>query len=156
MKHPILKKQDGQALAEMLISIPLLFLFAAGIIQFAVLFLADIQFEHACGEACRLYCANILSGDSLEGEIWTDLGSWNRYFDRDSLNVSARPPRSTADSTLAMVRSAVHFIPFLGVYEGNEWKIQIRCHPPLFFAFLFPHGVVLKTAMQAYRYPGAH
>ena len=145
----------GQALTEFLIVVPILCLFAAGILQFAILFLADIQFEHACGETARRYCAKQVDENSFEGEIWMELGAWGRYFDRSSLRVSTQPPSSAAHAILNTVQTSMRFIPFLKGYEGAQWKVQIRCRPPLFFAVLFPRGVPLNTELQAYRYRGA-
>ena len=150
---PFKKNHKGQALAEMLISIPVLFLFAAGIIQFAILFLSYVQFEHACGEAARQYSANLIDKDSLGPQIEENLGPLQRYLDLDSLRVTAQGPRSTTGQVLEKVRSFLSAIPFALKYEGSEWSIDINCRPPFFFAVIFPRGVPFHTVMQVYRYP---
>lgn len=140
-------------MSEMVIAIPLLFLFMAGIIQFAILFLSYVQFEHACGESARQYVAGIMDENSLSNKIYENLGYFQSFFDKDSLSVIIQEPKSTASEALDNVRSAIQFIPFSIKYEGYEWSINIRCRPPFFTKILFPDGIPLHTVMQVYRYP---
>ena len=144
--------RKGQALTEMVLSLPILLLFTAGIVQLAVLFLSDVQFEHSCGEAARLYAAGVIDEDSMAHQIYANLGHFQRYFDPDSLSVSIQEPRSTAAAALDRARSAISFIPFTINYEGYEWRVGIRCIPPFFFKVLMPQGVAFHTVMQVYRY----
>ena len=148
----IVKLEKGQALTEMLLSLPILFIFAAGIIQFAILFLSYVQFEHSCGEAARQYCANLINKDSLSPKIYENLGFFQTYFDRQSLTVTTQQPRSTAAAALERARKAIQHIPFTVNYEGYEWAVDVKCKPPVFFKVLFPNGVNFHTVMQTYRY----
>ncbi len=143
----------GQALAEMVLSIPLLFLLIAGIAQFAVLFLCYVQFEHACGEAARQYTARIVEKDSLGPAITDNLGYLGRYFDLASLSVKIQEPGGTADEVLDNVRNAISLIPFTINYDGAEWAVDINARPPFCFRPLFPHGIPFHTVLQVYRYP---
>src|SRR5258708_14934152 len=146
------RKPNGQAMSEMVIAIPVLFLFMAGIIQFSILFLSYVQFEHACGESARQYAAGIMDENSLGDKIYENLGRFQNFFDKSTLFVSIQEPRSTAGEVLDKTRDAIRFIPFTINYEGHEWSIHIRCKPPFFSKVLFPNGIPLPTAMQVYRY----
>jgi hypothetical protein len=147
-----IRNPNGQALSEMLISLPILFLFGAAILQFAILFLSYIQFEHACGEAARQYVAGIIDQDSLSPQINESLGSFGRFFMPNSIVVTIQEPRSKADAVFDKVRSSISRIPFTINYEGYEWAVDAKCRPPFFFNALFPNGVDFHTVMQAYRY----
>ncbi len=149
-----IKTEKGQALIEMLIALPLLCLFSAGIIQFAILFLSYVQFEHACGEAARQYAAGIIGKDSLEPEIENNLGYFRGYFDLYSLTATIQQPQSAPDRVLNNVRNIVSKIPGGLTYDGYEWSVNINCRPPFFFAAIFTGGIPFHTVMQVYRYPG--
>jgi Flp pilus assembly protein TadG len=149
-----IKTEKGQALTEMVIALPALCLFAAGIIQFAILFLSYVQFEHACGEAARQYAAGMINKDSIEIKIEDNLGHFRNFFDLYSLTATIQPPQSTPDSVLNDFRNIVSKIPFGLTYDGYEWSVDINCRPPFFFALIFPGGIPFHTVMQVYRYPG--
>jgi len=155
MKLPFLTQdQKGQAMAEMVICIPILCLLMAGIFQFGVLCTSRVQFEHACGEAARQYAAGLIDKDSLGPKIYENLGSFQKYFDSQSLTVTIQEPQSTANSVMDKVRNAVRLIPFIIDYDGSEWKVDIQCAPPPLFKLLFPGGITFHSVMQVYRYPG--
>ncbi len=147
------KNYLGQALVEMVLAIPVLFLFIAGITQFAVLFLCYVQFEHACGEAARQYSAHIVEKDSLGPAIRKNLGYLGRYFDLASLSVKIQEPGNTAAEALDKVRKTIFLIPFAIKYDGSEWAIGINARPPFCFGPLFPRGIPFHTVLQVYRYP---
>jgi Flp pilus assembly protein TadG len=149
-----IKTEKGQAFTEMLIALPILFLFAAGIIQFTILFLSYVQFEHACGEAARQYAAGTIDKDSIETKIEDNLGYFSSCFDLYSLTATIQQPQSTPDSALNDVRNTVSKIPGGLTYDGYEWAVDINCRPPFFFAAIFADGIPFHTVMQVYRYPG--
>jgi Flp pilus assembly protein TadG len=159
------KETRGQAMTEMLVAIPLLFLLAAGIIQFSVLFLTYVGFEHACGESAREYCAGMVGQDALGPSILRNTGYFARFLDPGSLNIMTQKPGSVAVSALnavsgltgslnAVARTipALPTVDFSGKYEGCLWRVSVCCRPPAFFGLLFPRGIVLRTTLQAYRY----
>jgi hypothetical protein len=152
-KRLLTKDQRGQAMAEMLICLPILFLFLVGLVQFSILLAARVQFEHSCGEAARQYCAGLVDKDSLGPSIYKNMGYFQKYFDYNSLTVTTQQPQSTADSKMDEVRNAIRFIPFTINYDGCEWAIDINCTPPFFFEIVFPNGIAFHTIMQVYRYP---
>ena len=163
----LLKRKKGQALAEMVLSIPVLFIFAAAIFQFALLFLSYVQFEHACGEAAREFAAGLVEKDALGPEIISNLGRFQRFFIQDSLNLSVRQPHSIAVSAVSRVSNIVSRLNnvarsfrstknmnFSTSYEGFLWNVDIKFKPPAFFRLLFPAGIDFRTTMETYRYSG--
>ncbi len=152
--QPKTKGQCGQAMVEMLICIPILFLFLAWIVQFFILFESRVQFEHSCGEAARQYCRGLIDKDSLGPKIYENLGSVQKYFDPQTITVTIQQPSSTADSAIDKVRNAVRFIPFTLNYDGYEWAVDANCAPPFFLKIIFPSGITFHSIMQVYRYPG--
>lgn len=159
-----LKNQRGQAMAEMVLSIPVLFLFAAAVFQFALLFLSYIQFEHACGEAGREFAAGLVEKDGFGPEIIGNLGSFQLFFVQNSLNITVDQPHSMASSAFSDVSNIVgslnsaahtfHLSSLSAKYEGYFWTVAIKFKPPAFFRLLFPDGIDLKTSMEIYRYAG--
>jgi hypothetical protein len=151
LQHP-----KGQALAEMIVAIPLLFLLAAGMIQFTLLFLSYVQFEHACGEAARQYAAGVINKGSLRPQITQELGDYRRFFDIDSLSVAAVAPASSTAAIAEKTRNAMGNIPMVQWgfnYDGAKWKVRVQFKSPFFFKLIFPEGVPFSTTLQVYRYP---
>lgn len=147
---------QGQALAEMVVAIPLLLLLAAGMAQFTILFLSYVQFEHACGEAGRSYAAGIVPKEDLKPRIVEGLGRYRRFFDLDSMQVTTKAPSSKTAAVLDKTRNALGSIPIVqwaSNYDGAKWLVSVRFHPPIFFKFIFPDGVPFTAAFQVYRYP---
>ena len=148
--------QKGQALTEMLLAIPLLFLFTAGLVQFSALFLSYVQFEHACGEAARIFAAGRINKNSLDSKIIENLGSHKGFFDISSLEVKIQDPQSDFSGLLEKIRGSLSFIPFTLNYGGAEWRAKIKFHPPFLAQTLFPDGIPFQTTFQVHRYPNEH
>ena len=72
-------------MTEMIIVIPLLFLLAAGMIQFTFLFMAKISFEHACGQSARDYAFKKIDPTLLSEDIWKNLGSEQVFFSKETI-----------------------------------------------------------------------
>lgn len=143
----------GQDVAELALCIPLLFFFAAGLIQFTIIFLSYVQFEHACGEAARQYAAGIVEKNAIEPCLLDNLGYFRRFFDPSSLKAQLQKPLSPAANVLENTKRFIGAIPLTLNYDGAEWKVVIRCTPPFFFGPLFPKGIPFETTFQVYRYP---
>ncbi len=143
----------GQALVEIILALPILLLFVAGISQLAVTFLCYVQFEHACGEAARQYAAGTINKDALGSRIANNLGNLSGYFDIGSLDIRIQTPSNNAEKALDKVRHSISYFPFVPHYEGYEWSISIKVHPPFLFKLIFPNGITFRTVMQVYRYP---
>jgi hypothetical protein len=157
-----LNDSKGQAMPEMLLSIPLLFLFMAGMVQFTFLFLAKTQFEHACGQAAREYSAGLIGPDHLKKNIWENLGNYQSDFDQNEIVILTGSPSSPVDRLMShfggFLTPLSHVLRDIGVdspfsYGGYEWEITARCEITPFFEPLFSHGVVFKTQLAVLRYP---
>jgi len=162
---------SGQTLTEMLIAIPLLFLLAAGAVQFAILFQARNAFDKACGEAARQYAANrITDSTSLTLVLWQDLGSYQSFFNQGSLALSTHPPQTTivdtivkgADTFMGTFVGSVSFFcpaaskllpPYIN-YTGQSWTVTVNCTPPPLVAVIFPNGIQFKSQLTVLKYPG--
>jgi Flp pilus assembly protein TadG len=152
-------KSSGQALVETLLVIPLLLLLTAGAIQFALLFQAHSAFEKACGEAARQYAANLLKNPSaITDAVWNDMGSYQSYFKKQSLNISTQAPQATiADTFLNGLGSlgpwAAKAKSYLINYTGQTWTVTINCAPPSLAAVLFPAGIPFQCQLTVLKYP---
>jgi len=152
-------KPKGQALVEMLLVTPLLFLLTAGAIQFTVLFQARSAFDKACGEAARQYAANQLKDSSaITDAVWNDMGFYRSYFDKQSLNISTQTPQaSIADTffnaidTLGPLASEIK--SYLINYTGQTWIVTICCTPPSLVAVIFPDGIPFQSQLTVLKYP---
>jgi Flp pilus assembly protein TadG len=149
----------GQALVEMLLVIPLLCLMIIGIVQIALLFQAENAFEKSCADASRKYAAHLLQTPSdITIDIWNNLGSYQNYFQKQSLNLSNQAPNSTIVDTfmnnvgplgplLSRIKS------YLINYSEQNWTITINCQPSSMTTLLFPSGIQFKSQLSFLRYP---
>jgi hypothetical protein len=157
------KKTRGQALAEIVLVIPILFLMAAGLSQFWIFFTAKAYLEQACGQTARLYAAGALNGnDHLADQIWLALGPGRRFFSPSNIDV-------TGTSTSTMLSNsflpAINNIPppigpliakatgSLLNYTGQKWIIRARFDALPLFRVLFPAGLSVTTQMAVLKYP---
>jgi Flp pilus assembly protein TadG len=164
MKNAKLQKSRGQAMVEMILVLPILFLLAAGIIQFSQLFLAYVQFEHACGEAAREYAGGMIDNDTFSEEIWNNLGAYQPLFDPAFIQVRVEEPTSPLGSwisnnggmmdDLTRFTKAAH-IPAGSIfdYEGQKWNVTSSCKVTPFFGVLFENSITFKTQLAVLRHP---
>jgi len=148
----------GQALTEMVLAIPLLFLMTAGMIQFSLFFLAKTTFEHACGQAARNFAAGNLDTDSFSSQIWENLAADQRLFNHSSLVVTQTSAQSLiANSFLNQTGSLGSFISkikdSLLNYNGYKWIISIQYNSLPLFGIIFPNGIAVKTELAVLKYP---
>jgi len=160
VKKPARRNFSGQAVVEMVLALPLLLLMAAGIAQFSQLFLARVQFEHACGEAAREYAAGSIASSSFAREVWNNLGPYRSRFDLDSIQVSLDPPVAFPSQSgnsipgLSMFTSAAHVAFGKALdYEKGKWWVTANCRAIPFFGLLFKDGVPFKTQLAVLRHP---
>jgi Flp pilus assembly protein TadG len=152
------KRAAGQALAETMIVIPLLFLLTAGAVQFTILFQARCAFDKACGEAARQCAAGrVKDPSSIATVIWQDLGSYQSYFTQQSLTLSTQsPPTSIADTVLGHLSFLGSFSSqiksYVFNYSGQTWTITIACMPS-FATLLFPSGIQFQSQISFIKYP---
>jgi Flp pilus assembly protein TadG len=152
-------KHNGQALIEMLLVIPLLFLLTAGAIQFTMLFQARSAFDKACGEAARQYAANKLKdSSSITNAIWNDMGFYQSYFNKQSLDISTQVPQATIADTFfnaidVLGPLASKIKSYLINYAGQSWTITIYCTPPSLITVIFPNGIPFQSQLTVLKYP---
>jgi Flp pilus assembly protein TadG len=151
--------QTGQALVEMLLVIPMLFLLTAGAIQFTMLFQARNAFDKACGEAARQYAANQLKDSSaITDTIWKDMGFYQSYFNKQSLSISTQAPKATIANTFfnaidGLGPLAAKIKSYLINYTGHAWTVTICCRPPSLVAVIFPVGIPFQSQLTILKYP---
>jgi Flp pilus assembly protein TadG len=152
---------SGQALVETLLAIPLLFLLAVGAIQFTILFQARCAFDKACGEAARQYAANLLKdSSSITTAIWNDLGSYQPYFNQQSLNITTQTSQTTVADTVSNSLGSLGFPSIISKfksyvinYSGQSWSVTISCTPPSLVAVIFPSGIQFQSQLSLIKYP---
>jgi Flp pilus assembly protein TadG len=158
-KFKKISKSSGQALVEMLLAIPLLFLLTAGAIQFTILFQARSAFEKACGEAARQYAANRLKDSAaITDAVWKDMGPYQSYFRKQSLRISTQAPQAAiADTFFNAIGSlgpwASKVKSYLINYTGQSWTVTVNCVPPSLVAVLFPDGIPFQSQLTVLKYP---
>jgi Flp pilus assembly protein TadG len=150
---------NGQALTEMLLVIPLLCLLLAGTIQFTILFQARSAFDQACGNEERKYAANLTQDSaSITEDIWKNLGSYQTYFNKSSIKLDVQAPQPSAASVIFNALGnlgplADKVKSYFINYTGQSWTVTINCTPPALMAFLFPNGIPFKSQFTVLKYP---
>jgi hypothetical protein len=156
------KAPSGQALAEMVLATPLLFLMIAGMVQFTLLFLAKVQFEHACGVAARQFASGTVNSGSMQNEIWNNLGGYQIYFEKDSIQLVSGHPSSPIGNFFSRfgrwLSPLTRILRNIGVdtpfsYGGFKWQVTARCKTFSFFGILFGRGTTFKTQLAVIRFP---
>ena len=150
---------NGQALTEMLLVIPMLFLMTAGMVQFAFLFMAKTSFEHACGQAARDYAGQKIDPTIFSDDIWRNLGTEQRFFNKETLLAVPSPTSSLVAQTflgnidilgplISKIKSS------LLNYSGKKWTVVIFFKSAPFFGVVFPAGIPFQTELAILKYPG--
>ena len=155
IKHFESKEDKGQAMAEILLCIPLLLLLAAGMTQFGMLFLSKVHFEHACGEAARAYNLGLISSEGFADSLWENLSSYQNCFDKGSIQVSVEGTQSIlgGDTTQKLGFIAKYVKGSIFNYGGEQWIITANCKVVPLFGVLFPKGVPFTTQLAVLRHP---
>jgi hypothetical protein len=156
MKPP--SPQNGQALTEMALVIPILCLMAAGLIQFTQLFLAKNTFEQACGLAARDYAAGEIDDTQFNQDAWENLGEDQRNFIPGSISAVPIPGSSSVanllTNNLGVLGPLLSKIKSVFVnYTGKKWLVTIQFKGPPFFGLLFPGGLTFQTQLAVLKYP---
>jgi len=140
MRTALRRDKTGQALAEMVLAVPLLFLMAAGTFQFIQVFLARAKLEHACGVVMRQWAAGVRRDSTVEEGIWAALGPDRIRFDRSTLRLTASSRSLDAPAVPAGAKDGLPDSDSWvkgGIGMGTRWEVRVRCRPvPLFSRFL--------------------
>jgi hypothetical protein len=154
----------GQAMVEALLSLPLILLMAGGIVHFTFLFLAKVQFEHACGEVARKYAAGTLDPERFPEGIFRGLGPFKDLFLSSSITVhdlgkgidpvpGKKPSPEESLRKVHPPKSSRRLFPMPLDYGGGLWKAEARITTPRFFLPFFRDGLVLSTEFSVLRHP---
>jgi hypothetical protein len=150
-----LKSEKGQAIAEFLLSVPLLMLLAAGMIQFGMLLLAKIHFDYACGESARSFALHQISSDEFTGNLWDRLSPYQSVFEKGSIQISTESaqsflggyPSQKLDFLNQYVKGSIFD------YGGPVWIVTINCKLVPLFGVFFPTGIPFQTQLAVLRHP---
>ncbi len=139
----------------MLIVIPLLMLLAAGLGQLTLLIQEKIKFENACWKAARQFALGQFNSPEMENNVWENLGSDQRYFEKSSINISYQQPKTLLGGDL---RSRLGFLGSvmkegLFNYGGADWTITVRYRAIPLLGALFPDGILFQTRLAVLRHP---
>jgi hypothetical protein len=157
------KASSGQAMVEMVLSIPLLFLMIIGMIQFTLLFLAKVQFEHACGVAAREFASGTVNNGQIKTEVWNNLGAYQIYFEKNSIQLVSEKPSSPIGNFVSRfgrwLSPLTRILRNIGVdtpfsYGGFKWQVTAKCKIFSWFGVLLGRGVNFKTQFAVMRFPG--
>lgn len=121
------RKEDGQALVEFALVLPLLLLILCGIIDFGWMFYSQLSVQNACREGARYACVHSADGEAavqssvktmVQTSIPKNLDNANLYVDVDYIN-DADP---TSGDVKVTVRAELEFLtPVLGtLYHNNK------------------------------------
>jgi len=155
---------SGQAMAEMLLALPFILLMAGGTIHFTLLFLAKVQFEHACGEAARKYASGMLAPEGFPEAVGQGLDPFKGFFVPGSITVhdllqNTYPnigKKASPEEALRKVRPPRTAYPSFSTpldYGGWHWKVKAKVLIPCSFPFLFQEGLTLSTELSILRHP---
>jgi hypothetical protein len=166
LSNQIKNRSNGQALTEMVLVIPILFLMAASIFQFSIFLSAKTYLEQACEQTARLYASGAFSRNEGPGQIanqiWFALGSGQRFFNETSIVVIDSPTSTLLSNSFL---PAINNIPppvgpliasstaNLLSYTGKKWIINAQFHALPIFRVLFPVGLPMTTQMAVLKYP---
>jgi Flp pilus assembly protein TadG len=150
-----LTQEKGQAMAEMLLCIPLLMLLAAGMVQFSLLFLSKVHFEYACGETARAFNLGQISSEGFADSVWDQLQPYQKLFDKNSIQISVGESQSVlgGDETAQLSLLSRYVQGSIFNYGGQEWTVTIHCKVTPLFGVLFPNGVPFSTQLAVLRHP---
>lgn len=142
-------------MAEMILCLPLLFLFVAGMVQFSLLFSSKVHFEYACGETARAYNLGQISSDGFSDSLWENLGSYQSRFEKSSIQVGVKETQSLLgnDTTEKLGIIGKYVKGSLFNYEGQEWIIKVNYKAVPLFGILFPTGIPFITQLAVLKHP---
>ncbi len=126
MKKLLKKKENGQAMVEFALLLPVLLLLVCGIIDFAWLAFNQLSLNNACREAAR-YAAVNTTVDSLETvlEAKAEDEAPDIYIDGIDVRLvySNSSDKTNGDLTVYCTANMNIFTPVLGTINGGQTKL---------------------------------
>lgn len=121
------KKEDGQAMVEFALILPVFLLILCGIIDFGWLFYNQISLNNACREGARYAVVNTADGADTQAITAHIENNSKNVFDKDGVDInidysSAGDPTS-GDVTVTLQAEISFFTPVLSSVLGETRKI---------------------------------
>ena len=130
MKNRVRKKfrgEDGQAMVEFALILPIFLLILCGIIDFGWLFYNQLSLNNACREGARYAVVNTAEGNGTQAIINHIENATTTVFANDGVRVDVEyttPSDPTAgDVTVSMEADISFFTPVLSTVLGEEKTI---------------------------------
>lgn len=130
MKNRVRKKfrgEDGQAMVEFALILPIFLLILCGIIDFGWLFYNQLSLNNACREGARYAVVNTAEGNGTQAIINHIENATTTVFANDGVRIDVEyttPSDPTAgDVTVSMEADISFFTPVLSTVLGEERTI---------------------------------
>lgn len=130
MKNRVRKKcrgEDGQAMVEFALILPIFLLILCGIIDFGWLFYNQLSLNNACREGARYAVVNTAEGNGTQAIINHIENATTTVFANDGVRIDVEyttPSDPTAgDVTVSMEADISFFTPVLSTVLGSERTI---------------------------------
>ena len=130
MKNRVRKKcrgEDGQAMVEFALILPIFLLILCGIIDFGWLFYNQLSLNNACREGARYAVVNTAEGNGTQAIINHIENATTTVFANDGVRIDVEyttPSDPTAgDVTVSMEADSSFFTPVLSTVLGSERTI---------------------------------
>ena len=130
MKNRVRKKcrgEDGQAMVEFALILPIFLLILCGIIDFGWLFYNQLSLNNACREGARYAVVNTAEGNGTQAIINHIENATTTVFANDGVRIDVEyttPSDPTAgDVTVSMEADISFFTPVLSTVLGTERTI---------------------------------
>ncbi|MBQ2848129.1 MAG: pilus assembly protein [Clostridia bacterium] len=121
------KREDGQAMVEFALVLPIFLLILCGIIDFGWLFYNQLSLNNACREGARYAVVNTADGSNTQAIINHINNSTTTVFANDGVSIEieySSPADPTAgDITVSMEADISFFTPVLSTVLGKEKTI---------------------------------
>ena len=121
------KHEDGQAMVEFALVLPIFLLILCGIIDFGWLFYNQLSLNNACREGARYAVVNTADGSNTQAIINHINNSTTTVFANDGVNIEieySSPADPTAgDITVSLEADISFFTPVLSTVLGKEKTI---------------------------------
>lgn len=122
------KKEDGQAMVEFALILPIFLLILCGIIDFGWMFYNQLSLNNACREGARYAVVNTADGADMQKIITHIENSSKNVFDKDGVEIdiaySAPGEPTSGDVTVTLKAEINFFTPVLSSVLGKTKTIN--------------------------------
>ncbi len=121
------RREDGQAMVEFALILPIFLLILCGIIDFGWLFYNQLSLNNACREGARYAVVNTGEGDNTQAIINHIENATTTVFSNDGVDIqvsySAPSDPTSGDITVSMKADISFFTPVLSTVLGEKRTI---------------------------------